>query len=124
MFTDAFVNYLRSRTDAPPEFHLHAAMAALSYAAGSNIWCDGWGRPIYPNLWLIIIAPSGYGKSVPLDMADAIVRKAGLGQGILPGSFSQEALLSELSITRLQPSFCRSSAVSFEAWNESTTRVL
>lgn len=99
MFIETFRHYLESRTDAPPDFHYHAAMAALSLAMGSNVWCDGWGRPLYPNIWSIIIAPSGYGKSVPLDFAEAIARKAGLGQSVLPNSFSQEALLSELSHT-------------------------
>lgn len=99
MFIESFRHYLKSRTDAPPDFHIHAAMSALAYAMGSNVYCDGWGRPIHPNIWAIIIAPSGYGKSVPLDMAEAIVRKAGVGGGILPGSFSQEALLSQLGKT-------------------------
>ncbi len=95
-FVGDFHRYLKTRTDCPPDFHVHAAMVALSYALGSSIWCDGWGRPIYPNLWIVIIARSGFGKSVPLDMSKAIVEMAGLGDGILPSSFSQEALYSQL----------------------------
>lgn len=71
-------------------------MAALAYAMGSSVWCHGWGRPIYPNIWIAIIAKSGYGKSVPLDMSQALVEKAGLGDGILPSAFSQEALFAQL----------------------------
>jgi hypothetical protein len=37
------------------------------------------------------------GKSVPLDMASNLLRKAGLAESILPSSFSQEALLDSLS---------------------------
>lgn len=92
-----FSAYLKTRTDAPPEFHHHAAMTALAFALGNRVWCDGWGRSIYPNLWVVVIAKSGYGKSVPLDMAENLIRQAGLGAGMLPGSFSQEALLTQLS---------------------------
>lgn len=95
-FVTTFTKYMKTRTDAPPEFHSHAAMAALAYALGNNVYCDGWSRPIYPNLWIVIIAKSGYGKSAPLDLAETLVRKAGIAEGLLPGSFSQEALLSFL----------------------------
>lgn len=98
-FVGEFNAYLKTRTDAPPDFHIHAAMATLAYALGNNVWCEGWGRPIYPNLWVTVIAKSGYGKSVPLDMAESLIHKAGLGEGLLPGSFSQEALLTRLSET-------------------------
>lgn len=96
MFIETFRHYLKSRTDAPPDFHIHAAMSALAYAMGSKVWCDGRFRNTYPNIWAIIIAPSGYGKSVPLDAAEALIRKAGLKDGILPGDFSTEALIGQL----------------------------
>ena len=95
-FLGEFVRYLKSRTDAPPDFHLHAGMAALSVAAGNHIYADGWSTDIYPNLWTCVIAPSGMGKSVGLDMAGAVLRRAGLGHRILPGSFSQEGLWEAL----------------------------
>jgi hypothetical protein len=96
-FLHVFVRYLQSRTDCPAAFHVQAGMAALSIALGNRVWCDGWARPIYPNLWMVLIASSGFGKSVPLDMSEAIVRMAGLGDSVLPDSFSQEALYATLS---------------------------
>jgi hypothetical protein len=96
-FLSEFITYLKGRTDCPAAFHIHAGLAALSVALGNRVWCDGWSRPIYPNLWTVLIAKSGYGKSVPLDMSEALVRKAGLGSSVLPDSFSQEALYAVLS---------------------------
>jgi hypothetical protein len=96
-FLGSFVRYLQRRTDCPPEFHMHAGLAALSIALGNRVWCDGWARPIYPNIWVVLIAKSGFGKSVPLDMSESLVRKAGLGSNMLPDSFSQEALYTLLS---------------------------
>jgi hypothetical protein len=96
-FLHDFIEYLKRRTDCPTDFHIHAGMAALSVALGNRVWCDGWARPIYPNLWIVVIAQSGFGKSVPLDMSEALVRKAGLEANVLPDSFSQEALYTMLS---------------------------
>jgi hypothetical protein len=95
-FLGGFVRYLQQRTDCPPEFHVHAGLAALSIALGNRVWCDGWARPIYPNIWVVLIAKSGFGKSVPLDMSESLVRMAGLGSSVLPDSFSQEALYTML----------------------------
>ena len=72
-------------------------MVALSAALGSGVWCDGWSRPIYPNLWVVNIAPSGYGKSVALDMAESLIERAGIAGRKLPGSFSQEGLIRHLA---------------------------
>lgn len=95
-FVGDFVRYLKTRTDAPPDFHYHAALVALSTALGTRVWAHGWTRPLYPNLWVVVIAPSGYGKSAPLDMCERIIRKAQLQDRLLPGSFSYEALLQTL----------------------------
>lgn len=95
-FVGDFTAYLKTRTDCPPAFHAHAALTALAVTLGNRVWCDGWGRPIYPNLWSVVIAPSGYGKSVPLDMGQSVLQQAGLGYAVLPDSFSQEALYDAL----------------------------
>jgi hypothetical protein len=92
-----FCAYLRSRSDSPPDFFLHGGMAALSAVMGSKVWCDGWSRFIYPNLWVVNIAPSGYGKSVAIDMAETLVDSAGYSLNKLPGSFSQEGLIRYLA---------------------------
>jgi hypothetical protein len=111
-FISEFANYVKTRTDCPPTFHYHAAMSALAYALGNHAYCDGWGRPIYPNLWIVVIAKSGYGKSVPLDMAQSILQQAGLGEGMLPSSFSQEGLLTAISKTPISM-FCLQEFSSF-----------
>lgn len=95
-YLSTFKEYLTTRTDAPPVFHLHAGLCSLAVAMGTNCWVDGPAREVYPNLNCVLLAPSGMGKSVPLDMATNIVRKAGLGERILPASFSHEALLEQL----------------------------
>jgi len=58
-FLGEFIAYLKRRTDCPADFHIHAGMAALAAALGNRVWCDGWARAISPNLWIVILAPSG-----------------------------------------------------------------
>lgn len=94
-FLKTFVTYVSSRTEAPPDYHLHAGMVTLSAALGTRVWCDGRSRPIYPNLWVILIGGSGIGKSVPLDMSLRLIQMAGLGENVLSDSFSAEALYDE-----------------------------
>ena len=96
-FLSDFCSYLKSRSDSPPDFFLHGGMTALSAVMGSKVWCDGWSRFIYPNLWVVNIAPSGYGKSVAIDMAETLVDSAGYASSKLPGSFSQEGLIRHLA---------------------------
>lgn len=92
-FAHDFAAYLKTRTDSPPDFHLYGALTALSVALGNRVTIDAFAfRALRPNLWTVILAPSGYGKSAPLDLAETLLRKAGLGNRSLPTSFSQEAL--------------------------------
>lgn len=89
--------YLQTRTDAPDAFHLHAGLCTLAVALGARCYVDGPAREIYANLNCVVLAPSGMGKSVPLDMSTTLLRKAGLEDALLPSSFSQEALLERLA---------------------------
>lgn len=100
-FLGDYTRYSRTRTDCPPEFHLHAGLATLSVALGNRVYSDGWSDDIFPTLWVLLIAPSGWGKSVPLHMSQRILQLAGLGERVLPGSFSQEALHEQIHDKRV-----------------------
>lgn len=95
-FVGDFVAYCRSRTEAPRDFHVGGALASLAVAMGNRVWCDGRGRDVYPNVWIVNIGPSGIGKSIPQDVSRRLLEKAGLGRHLLSESFSQEALYDEL----------------------------
>lgn len=95
-FVGEFVTYCRSRTEAPRDYHVGAALATLAVALGNRVRCDGRGRDIYPNVWIVNIGPSGIGKSIPQDVSRRVLERAGLGRHLLSESFSQEALYDEL----------------------------
>lgn len=95
-FLSDYVGYLKTRTHAPPIFHLHSALVCLSQAIGTSYSARGYGvRPIYANLYVVEIAESGSGKSVPIDMCERMLRQAGLDT-VLPASWSLEALYDAL----------------------------
>lgn len=95
-FVGDFVSYCRSRTEAPRDFHVGGALATVALALGNRVSCDGRGRDVYPNVWIVNIGPSGIGKSIPQDVSRRVLERAGLGGHLLSESFSQEALYDEL----------------------------
>lgn len=97
-FVGDFVAYCRSRTDAPPDYHVMAAMVGVGVAAGNDVFTEGRGRNLYCNLWGVNIGPSGIGKSVPLDILRRVLDKAGLGHHVSSESFSTEGLYGELKV--------------------------
>jgi len=96
-FVTDFKAYAQTRTDAPVEFHVHAAMAALSYALGNNVWMPDRSDLLYPNIWTVIIGRSGAGKSVPLNLTKRLLTKAGIFNGKLSSSFSWQGTVQSLA---------------------------
>ena len=95
-FLGDFVSYLKTRTHAPPDFHINGGMAALSMALGNRVWCDGFTNNYHANLWIVLIGKSGIGKSAPLHLSQTLVQRAGLENSVLPPSFSREAMYDAL----------------------------
>lgn len=97
-FVRDFLDYALPLTDAPVEFLVAGAMLALATAAGNSVWFRGWGGlNVYPNLWIIIMAPPGFfRKSTVLYMVKDVIRRTSIGDRILPESWSREALFDVL----------------------------
>ena len=89
--------YLRAMTPltgSPVEFHLAAGVAAIAAVLGNRLYCETWGQRIYPNLWTVIVARSGFmNKSTSINLAERLVRDAGLGNVFYPSEASREAAL-------------------------------
>lgn len=92
-FLREWQNYLASRSDSPPAFAIPSGLTVLAAALGNRVFVHGWGSPIWPNLWTVLIAPSGFGKSLPLNVGADVLERAGLGHLVLPDTFSIESLI-------------------------------
>ncbi len=95
-FTKNCIDYLEPLTDAPRDFKLMASIMTLSMVIGNKIYIQFGSQRIYPNLWLILIAPSSlYRKSTILHNCRSLVEKVN-PEMILPNEITPEALLDTL----------------------------
>lgn len=95
-FLDFYVQSCSDLTDAPVEFHLAAGLTILSAAVGNRVWFRAWGKPVYPNLWTILLAPSGFfRKSTAIDLGMRLLKRV-TPDSILPNEFTQERLMDIL----------------------------
>jgi len=92
-----YIDYAEKQTDAPRIFQLFAALWCLSVTVERKVAIPYFGvRPLYPNLWVVLIAPSStYHKSTVVDIAADMASNT--GAYLLPQEFSQEQLIGELS---------------------------
>lgn len=97
-FVHDYVEFARQRTDAPLEFHLGTAFSMLAAAAGNSVTFPVFGgRPAWPNLYILLIAPSGFfRKTTVIGMAEDILTQVDEDM-VIRGEQSREALLDMLS---------------------------
>lgn len=96
-FIDEYVGYASGITDAPVEFHRFVGYLIVSTIINNQVWFPFGRKRLYPNLWIILLAPSGlYRKSTSSDIGRELLtiynRKL-----VLPNEFSQEKLTEVLS---------------------------
>lgn len=92
-----YVNYARTLTDAPLAFHVGAGLVALAGAVGSSVAWKGGGRENWPNLYALLLAPSGlYRKSTSVDLACSFLERAAPGR-VMDNEFSPERFIKNLA---------------------------
>lgn len=96
-FLRSYVEYCADTTDAPHIFHLGVGVAILGAALGNNVRIPSWARQeIYPNVWLVLIAPSGFmRKSASLRMGRGLLSRS-VPKTLLPQDWTPEKLTSIL----------------------------
>ena len=92
-FLRAYTEYGCSVTDAPIEFHNFVGLVVLATALGKNISFEYSDFVIYPNLWVILLAPSSaFRKTTALRIGKRLLSQV-CKDTLLPNEFSQEKLL-------------------------------
>lgn len=68
--------YLESRdlVEAPLSFDLVSAFAAIGASLKRNVWVDQIEWCVYPNLSILLVAPSGFGKDTAINGAETILQ--------------------------------------------------
>lgn len=93
-FVKTYANYCSEFTDSPEVFHRRIALSILSTVMGRKVFIWQGHKRIFPNLWMIVVAPSSfYRKSYSLGIAEDILRSLSPltdEKYILPREFSHE----------------------------------
>lgn len=96
-FFNDYIEFASETTDCPEVFHWFISYIIASAIIGKNVHFPFGDNSIYPNLWLILIAPSSeFRKSTALGIAQGIVMKVSRSL-ILPSRFTEEAFMDMLS---------------------------
>jgi hypothetical protein len=98
-FTELYQEFAEELTDAPAKFHEFMAYAIVGVLLGRNVSFPFGGQTIYPNFYMVLIAPSSmYRKSTALSIASKVIKKAQnpTDRKILPSEFSHEKLVEIL----------------------------
>ncbi len=92
-----YVDYATQQTDAPQIFHLAVGLSVISAVVGNRIWIMSWGQRIYPSMWNLILAPSGfYRKTTSMRIGIGVLQNV-VPMEILASEFTPEALHEKLS---------------------------
>lgn len=83
---------------ADPHIHLAVGLFILAVAVARRVCLQVGVQRIYPNLYMLVVAPSAiHHKTTAFQVGLAVMKAAGLDQLLLPQRASPEALLSEMS---------------------------
>ena len=82
--------------ESPQQFFYWSTLAAIASVLKRNVYVDRYLFKVYPNIYVILIAPSGLRKGLPVQLASDWVRKVG-NTRVIEGRSSIQAIVTELS---------------------------
>lgn len=86
-------------TEPALRFRRWAAISAISAALERKAWITWMKTVLYPNLYVVFVAPSGIRKSTSIDPAHKLIRNLG-GVCFAPDATSVAAMVSHMSENR------------------------
>lgn len=100
-FIDTFMDWT-SALPTPEVFRLWAAISCVSGALERRVFANVTGKTVIPNLYIMLVAPPGIGKTVSIDIVRDLWRATKMGQAngklyVAPNSVSKASLLDELT---------------------------
>lgn len=93
----SYIDWASSYTDAPLAFHLATGLSLLATAMGNRVSTRAWGRSLYPNLWIVIVSPTGFYRKTTAIRSGIRILKRELGEVIISSEWSREKLVSLLA---------------------------
>ena len=90
------VRLATKEAESPQQFFYWSTLAAIASVLKKNVYIDRHYFKVYPNIYVLLIAPSGMRKGLPVSLASTWVRKVG-NTRVIEGRSSIQAIISELS---------------------------
>ena len=82
--------------ESPRRYFYFAGLCALSAAAGRKIWLDrGGAYKLYPNIFCMLVGPSGIKKGLPIRVAEKLVTEMKYTK-VIAGRSSIQAIIEHL----------------------------
>lgn len=95
-FLKDYYDFAKELTDAPEHYHIFGGLSVLSAVVGNNIHLPFGPWKIYPNLWIVLLAPSSiFRKSTVITIARKLITRVD-SKIILPNEFTPEVLVSSM----------------------------
>lgn len=91
-FIDGFMQYT-DNSEAPAVFRKWVAVSVVAAAMQRKCWLT-WDNRTYPNMYIILVGPSGCRKNTAMNPAQDILRR--IGMPLASESITREALIKEL----------------------------
>ena len=96
-FIKLYQEYAAEFTDAPAIFHHRLSLLIMSTVLNRRVYLRQGFRNLYPNLWLLILAPSTfYRKTYSISIAKDLIAETEDGL-VIPNRFSTEGLSDHLN---------------------------
>ncbi|MBA7491483.1 hypothetical protein ES702_02029 [subsurface metagenome] len=95
-FIKDYLDIFSRVTDTPKTFLLWGAMVAVAAVLGKRVWIPWEARKLYPNIWGVFLAPSGFRKGTGIDIPTLLLRKVDSSL-LLPQVGSEEGLTKALA---------------------------
>lgn len=93
---DDYVNWL-SEQESPPQYHVYSLATVLSAAYARRSMMRIGGLAVYPNMFTILLGPTGSRKDGAFDYATAVVGRAVDNLHVLPTEGSPQAFADILA---------------------------
>lgn len=98
----------------PRLFRLWSAISTISAVMQRRVWIRTGGRILYPNLYIILVAPPGVGKSWSIDFARDLLHELGTVH-VCVDSANYATIIDELADARVDVITPKGEAVTYHA---------
>lgn len=88
----SYLEYVHE-SEPPTQFHLWTAISVIASALQRKCWLQ-WDLPSYPNMYIVLVGPSGCRKGVAMDFGRRMLDS--IGVNLASDSITREALIMEL----------------------------